>query len=276
MKKIAGFLCIAIGVVLIGHAIIDRSPDLPVDAAAAVNGVVIPQQLVDSVANQVGASQQDPGAVVETLIDHELLYQEGVRMGLLESDPAIRARVIQGVIEQVADQLETPTDRQLEEWYQLNIQRYRPEQQMRFLQIYDPVRDGDPDAAEERLATVARAIRSATDFERQQSTWPHTLRLHDSDVYYADSRLISIYGPSFADRVTSAPVEQVAGPFQSSLGLHLIWVSERRQPPVPAVEAIRAQLVRDWQQDQKATALRQYLQLLRQRADIQVSSPSGP
>jgi hypothetical protein len=54
------------------------------------------------------------------------------------------------------------------------------------------------------------------------------------------------FGQEFADAIVAVEPRRWVGPLQSGYGIHLVWVSDRREGRKPALAEVRAQVERDF------------------------------
>ncbi len=86
--------------------VLERGPELPADAVAAVNGRAIGAGAFTSQLEAVAAQLKRPpdaserGAILERVIDEELLLQQGLALELPRKDARLRAQLVQEVIRQ--------------------------------------------------------------------------------------------------------------------------------------------------------------------------------
>ena len=247
-----------------------------VNAVAWVNGVPIERQTLR--AWQVAAArergQQSQDALLQAVIDQELLYQEGVRQGLLQSDPVIRRRVIQMMAEQIGATVGEPMTEDLARFYAEHASWYTRPAQVRFAQIFVP----ESRVAPARVTDVFDRLGPDTDktqFLQASRKAPDRLRAHDDDLYYAMDRLMALYGPQFSRALFALPVGQVAGPLQSSLGWHMVLLLERLPEQQRPLDQVRNIVARDWRQARQAAAVRSWLERARRRADIEIVQAPG-
>jgi len=85
-----------------------------------------------------------------------------------------------------------------------------------------------------------------------------------------------LFGPSFAQAIETAPVETWLGPLRSSYGVHLVWLHARREPQLPAVDAVRGRLVHEMLQARATQRADERMAALRARYAITVESEPSP
>lgn len=85
-------------------------------------------------------------------------------------------------------------------------------------------------------------------------------------------RLMRTFGVAFADAVAQLETGRWGGPIESAYGSHLVWVHERTSEALPALDEVRSQVVHHWLRVRRAEHLRQRLTELRDRYEIRVAA----
>jgi hypothetical protein len=100
-------LCAVIAAIALAlSGVLERGPDLPGDAVAAVNGRTIGAGAITSQLEAVAAQLKrapdasERAAILERVIDEELLLQQGLALELPRKDARLRAQLVQEVIRQ--------------------------------------------------------------------------------------------------------------------------------------------------------------------------------
>lgn len=245
------------------------------EIAAVVNGEPIPMDVYRALLRGLATERlqfdrQTHATAMDALIDQELIYQAGVRSGLLTSDPVIRRRVVQLMLDQMSVAIPEPDEATLRAYYAQQTTRYASEAQVQFRQIFFPASGGDEIATVEEAVRLRASLQTEADFVALQKSWIDKLRVHDDDLFYPESRLTSLYGLKFANLLVDAPLQVAAGPYPSSLGLHVVWVAARKDGERTEFEAALPQIVQDWRQDERNKTIKTYLEDLRRNAKIKV------
>jgi peptidyl-prolyl cis-trans isomerase C len=204
--------------------------------------------------------QRDPtpeelGRLVEERVREEILYREGLALGLDKDDTIVKRRLaqkVQFVAEDVAGAHE-PTDDELRGWFESHRDRFALPPRLSFRHLYfSPDRRGarardDAAAALTKLAGQpedAKVVASLADpFMFQE--------------YYRDRApdfLGKEFGPTFAVAVATLPPGSWQGPIESGFGWHLVFVDTFIPGRVPAFEEIESDVKTAWLAEQKAQA----------------------
>jgi peptidyl-prolyl cis-trans isomerase C len=213
-------------------------------------------KLAETYVHQFGG--QPSPQVLRTLIDNdvneEILYREGIAMGLDRNDEVIRRRVVQKV--QFLDQdLAPPTtlsDASLRAFYDAHHARYTVPARVSFTHIYfSPDKSGDA-SARARAQTVLASLNN-----------PVT-RAPDRGDAYPDLYDYSAIGPDDAKRLFGdtaithdlfkAPADHWSGPFRSGYGWHLVYVSNIEPAHVLPFAQVRDDVRTDYQTDAQTAA----------------------
>ncbi len=123
------------GLLAAGYGILRQdspSATLPVSAVASVNDVNISRdhfaRTLQRIAPDGGAppSAQTQAAIIEKLIDDELLLQRGIELGMAQSDGAVRMAIINSLIASVTAEADAanPTDAALAKYLADNADRF--------------------------------------------------------------------------------------------------------------------------------------------------------
>jgi peptidyl-prolyl cis-trans isomerase C len=190
-------------------------------------------------------------------IHDEMLYREGIALGVDKHDQVVRERVVQKmkfVMEDVAPPPE-PTIIQLEAYYRAHADRYILPAAASFTHIYFSVESG-------RLNAERRAQRALVELRtraRSRYSWPGDAFPDRHDFSAATERQVQgIFGDTTLTReIFAAPVSRWVGPYESAYGIHLLYVYGRtprqREPFAEARAAVREDYLADAQRaDNKA------------------------
>ena len=206
--------------------------------------IVITQGVVDDLVTQhVAARGREPSTdelnhLIESYVRDEVLYREGVRLGLEREDIVVKRRVRQKFEVMIEEDLaaETPTE--------ADLSAYLAAHQARFLQP------------------------AILTFEQlgQPSLLPQRMTQAPADLVARD------FGPSFAAALEKAPVGEWIGPIESSFGVHYVRVSGRRPAVVPQLAEVRDQVVREWENERRQRARSDAYARMRRAYDVTIDT----
>ncbi|MEY2920246.1 MAG: hypothetical protein RL261_1551 [Pseudomonadota bacterium] len=240
--------------------------------------IVVTQADVDLLATQFQATWNRPpvpqelNGLVETYVRDEILFREGVALGLDRDDAVIKRRVRQKLDvmfeESVAQQ--PATDADLQAYLDANPAAFRKPALVSFDQIYF----GSDADAPQRLEQARTALGRGAD---PASLGQSTLLPSHQDAMPLDL-VARDFGDAFAGQLEKAPVGEWAGPVTSGFGIHLVRVGAIEQAHAPALADVRDAVAREWESERRKQAHETALARLRSeyKVDIQAVLPPVP
>jgi len=237
------------------------------DAAA----VVVSSGQIVAMAEQFRGTWQRPPTreelqqLIDARVRDEVLYREGVALGLDRDDPVVRNRVKQRV-ELLTEEALTaePTDAELQAYMDAHREKFERPGAVSFEQIYfDPARHG---AAIEAEARRAREVLQGGGTIRGDATMlpPRMDEALPIDVQTA-------FGAAFAEAVRGLAVGAWSAPVKSAFGCHLVRVTRRTKARSPTLAEARDAVLREWSRARTAEAKEQLYESLRARYTVVVA-----
>jgi parvulin-like peptidyl-prolyl isomerase len=203
---------------------------------------------------------QQRQAIIEDYYRREVLYREGLRERIFESDGRLREAIIERMQQQVSGELPEPSERDLVSYYTDHMDRYYREPLVTVDHRYLATDPGDDAAA--LLAGLAAGEAPAFDAA------PGGERL----TLYGESMLRAQFGSEILDVLRNAPSGRWIGPLESRRGWHFLRVRERRAAePLPFVRA-RDQVLADYQAEVLAERIAAYVDARRERYPLDLSA----
>jgi hypothetical protein len=216
---------------------------------------------------------QEFQALVEDKIKEEVLYREGLAMGLDKDDTIVKRRMAQKVqflTEDVAAAHE-PSTAELKDWFGKNTDKFGLPSRYSFRHVYfSPDKRGRNvhDDAAKALAKIAgqpedsSLIASADRFMFQD--------------YYGDrapSAIAKEFGPQFAVALEKLKPGSWQGPIESGYGWHLVFVDTVIPGRIPAFEEVESEVKTAWLGEQKAQAWQKAYQEMRAKYTVLLPAP---
>jgi hypothetical protein len=219
--------------------------------------IVITQGVVDDLVTQhLAAKGREPSStelnqLIESYVRDEVLYREGVKLGLERDDIVVKRRVRQK-IELIAEEdasTRAPTDAELSAYLMANQGRFAQPAIFTFEQVFLGQSSSGPGVVR-AVAVMHEALRNGTDPEAlgTPTLLPHRMTRTPADLVARD------FGASFAAALEQVPVGEWAGPVDSSFGAHYVRVSDRTPAVAPQLAAVRDHVVREWENDRRQRA----------------------
>jgi len=237
--------------------------------------IVINQGQVDALVRQHESTWNRPPtqaelqALLDVYIRDEILYREGVALGLDQDDAVIKRRVRQK-FELIAEEenRSEPTDEDLRAFMKAHPTAFVRSGVVSFDQVYfDPSLAG-PD----EVAAAKAALQKGSDLAAfgQPSMLPRQIDDNSLEVVARD------FGDEFARKVSGVPVGQWVGPLVSGIGLHLVRVRSRSAPVLPPLDQVRTAVAREWESDRRTRTRDSDLRKLRDEYVVVVEGKLPP
>src|SRR3954453_14040657 len=219
--------------------------------------IVITRGVVDDLVTQhVAARGREPSTtelnrLIESYVRDEILYREGVRLGLERDDIVVKRRVRQK-IEMIAEEdasTRAPTDADLFAYLRANQARFVQPAILPFAQVFIGESRSGPGVVH-IVAVTHEALRKGADPGElgKPTLLPHRMPRTPADLVARD------FGPAFAAALEKVPVGEWVGPIDSSFGAHYVRVSDRMPSVAPQLAAVRDHVVREWENDRRQRA----------------------
>lgn len=259
----------AVGIVaaLIG-AIGAPAIELANQPAAVVNGVPIPREALARAVLALENDSRNPvteereAAVLERLIEEELLVQHGVDLGLAETDFAARRALVQSVLTlAVAERAGAePSEEELRTFYRENAGFFAPAPRFSANVVFFDAsfQHAEVEAARAALMRGADAAGLGD---------PMAIEIPRSALPQVEWR--RLIGADAARAAAELAPGQVSEPLAASGGVLLVRVNGFAAAPAPAYEDVAPQVRAEWDRRADEAAARDYLDGLKRRARIE-------
>lgn len=259
------------GLLFAAYGVIAR-PSAQVDGSTQV---LVTQQQIDSLIASYQANQRKAptNEELQNLINEyareEMLYREGVRMGLDQGDSVIRQRVLQKLQYFVENSASAePTDAQLQTYFEKNAADFKSEPRFSLTQVYI-----DPDL--HKAGYEARATQ-LLDRLHKQSAPKVAEGMSDPTGLPADltdagrTELLRTFGDDFARTLAEIEPGHWEGPVRSRFGYHVVFLQQRTEGAIPTFAEAREAVSRAWQRAQQQQAVETFFKAMIARYSIKI------
>ena len=214
-------------------------------------------------------------SMVENKIQEEILYREGLAMGLDKDDTIVKRRMaqkMQFLAEDVAAAHE-PSSAELKAWFSRNAEKFALPSRITFRHIFFGFDKRGQNAQRDAAAALGKLA-------GQPQTSPLAAASADAfmfEDYYADrtaQQLAKEFGPTFAVGIFRLHPGAWAGPIESGYGWHLVFIDSLIPGRIPGFEEVEPDVRTAWLATQKAQAWQ--AAYARMRARYTVLLPAAP
>jgi len=218
----------------------------------ADNRIVITPGQVDSMAARFTRTWQRPPTdqelkgLIDDYVRGEIAAREARALGLDRDDTIIQRRLRQKLEFMAEDAFNAtpPTEEQLQGWLNDHMDDFRIEPKIGFYQVYL-----NPDKRETSIHDDANKL-----LEKLQTAGPpagssiagDSLMLPGEVQLTRLSDVTRIFGQQFADEIIKMEPGRWSGPVPSGYGLHLVYVTEKKEGRLPTLTEVRQTVERDF------------------------------
>ena len=219
-------------------------------------------------------TSQEFQAMVEDKIKEEVLYREGLAMGLDKDDTIVKRRMaqkMQFLAEDVAAAHE-PSAAELKAWFEKNTDKFALPSRCSFRHVYFSPDKRGTNAHDDATKALARIAGQPEDSPLIGSAADRFM----FQDYYGDrtpSAIAKEFGPQFAVALEKVKPGSWQGPIESGYGWHLVFVDTVIPGRVPAFEEVESEVKTAWLGEQKAQAWQKAYQAMRAKYTVLLPAP---
>jgi parvulin-like peptidyl-prolyl isomerase len=208
--------------------------------------------------------------LAEDKVRQEILYREGLALGLDRDDTIVKRRLAQKMefLSDDVSALRDPSLDELKKWYAKNGSQFSLPSRITFRHLYfSPDKRGAQahDAAATALAKLPGKVRDAIDL----TTLADSFMFQDHYSDRTPDEVANVFGRKFAEELFKLRPGAWNGPVESGLGWHLVWVDSITAGRTPEFEEIDiSEIKSQWLSAQRAETKRELFAAMRARYEI--------
>ena len=217
---------------------------------------------------------QEFQAMVEDKVKEEVLYREGLAMGLDKDDTIVKRRMaqkMQFLAEDVAAAHE-PSTAELKAWFEKNTDKFALPGRYSFRHVYFSPDKRGKNAHEDSAQGLARIAGQPEDSALVTQVADRFM----FQDYYGDrtpSAIAKEFGPQFAVALEKLKPGSWQGPIESGFGWHLVFIDTVIPGRIPAFEEVESDVKTAWLGEQKAQAWQKAYQEMRAKYTVLLPGP---
>ena len=208
-------------------------------------------------------------SLIELRVREEVLYREGMTLGLDKDDTIVKRRIAQKMefLAEGASIDSNPSPDALRVWFKDNAQRFSLPPRVSFRHLYfSPDRRGEH-AREAAVNALTRFSGKPRDRKDAESLGDPFM---DRD-YYGDRSaedMAKLFGSNFAREIVNLKTGHWQGPIESGYGWHLVFIDTSVATRVPSFEEIEPEIRAEWIEDHRAEFKRKTYEAMRARYQV--------
>jgi hypothetical protein len=178
--------------------------------------------------------------LINSHIREEVLYREGLALGLDQNDTIIRRRLAQKMeflAEDLANQVK-PTDDELKHYFDRNQDQYLLPARFSFTHVYFST-DRRGSTAERDARRLLAQLQTSDAVALPVSEQGDPFMLHYDFVRKTEQEVAKLFGRHFSERLLKIQKGAWQGPVESGYGLHLVRIHDKVEPRLPDLTEVR-------------------------------------
>lgn len=246
-----------------------------VQVVASVNGAPITREKYLSHLTALSTDKKDPITnedsryVLERIIEEELLVQRGVEVGLLDSDKRTRAAMVNAMIGMTTATAEAtaPSEGELISFFEDNIDYFTPTSRLRVRQLFVVGED-----AEQKTQQAYTLLQQGEAFEAVNSKYGKSTALSIPDTLLPPAKVREYLGPTLVQFLQDKSAGFISQPQKLETGYRLLQLVDKEVGERPQLARVLPQVEAEYVRRSGDRSLREYLEWLKDRADISYPS----
>lgn len=220
-------------------------------AMHAPNDIVVDDRVLETVKAKYQAAWQreltpeELRSLVKRWIQEEILFREGLALGLDQNDEAIRQRVVQKmefISEGIPDS--PPDEAELQVWLDAHPEEYTTSPAYSFQQIYIGL-SHDQDELRQLLDTVYLKLQAGDVMvEGDSSLLPASMSNVD------EGEIVRIFGREFVSGIENLTLRTWSQPIRSGFGYHFVYLESKQAARLADLAEVRQWVEMDYRQEQ--------------------------
>lgn len=209
-------------------------------------------------------SEEQRQFVTASFIEEQILVQEALALGL-DNDARIHDMLAQKMRHVLSGNIIQPSDEELENYYQANLERYRTLPSLDVMELVANSSDELPAAAQQLLAAGAPAEELLAVIDGDSDPLPNVNHLD----------LANIFSPELADQAFAANPGDWVGPFISNRGQHWLRILDITAARLPPLSEIRDRVRLEWINEEEEARLNEQIALLWDKYSVVITEGSN-
>lgn len=242
--------------------------------------VVISKDFVETLVQQFeqrnGHSPTPKEAIglIEEYIREEILFREGMKLGLNQGDSIVRRRIMQKMefLFRGGSAVRDPTEEDLALYLESHAGSFEIPSRTSFSHIYFSREKRGEQALQDAHAVLDKLGKEGDGTISVSSLGDPFLLQYDFK-YKSREDITEIFGSGFSEQIGSLQAGVWSGPVPSIFGFHLVRVTDHKPAELPMLSTLRNKVRRAWIVDQQEKAELETFNRLRNRYEIIVEGP---
>jgi peptidyl-prolyl cis-trans isomerase C len=208
--------------------------------------------------------------LINDYVRDEILYREALASGLDKDDTIIRRRLVEKM-EFLSQEFAsaTPSDKDLQEYFDRNRGTFQIPAQIAFTHIYFSTSKRGSSAEDDANRALAK-LSSHRISSAQLSSLGDPFMLQSEYPLQTQQQVKELFGEKFARELSQLESGAWVGPLRSGYGFHLVRIQQRLASRVPELAEVRGQVLTDFKNHRLQAASEAFYTQLRRKYQVDV------
>ncbi len=204
--------------------------------------------------------------LIDGHIREEVLYREGLALGLDQNDTIIRRRLMQKMefLSNDLAELNEPDEAELKQYLLDNQEKYQLPAQVSFTHVYFSLDKRGGRAIDDAKSLKAELTALTAPEAGDSFMLPSD---YEKETPFEVERL---FGKDFSDQLFQSEINGWQGPIESGYGLHLVRIHEKTEPQMPELASVIDKVRTDWMFEQRKRMNEEIYERFKERYEIVV------
>lgn len=209
--------------------------------------------------------------LIDEYVKEEIMYREGLEMGLDRDDTVVRRRIKQKFefLAEDAGSVVAPTEAELLVYMKENAERYIKPVNHTFRQVFFSYDSHGIEAAQKATAALKKV--SAANWEKLGDT---SIVLRTEYFDSSEFEVARVFSREFASGIAKLPVGSWAGPIKSGYGAHLIYIEARTGGQIPELNEVLEVVENDYRNQLRENYLENLYVEIKKNYEVSVEPAS--
>ncbi len=220
--------------------------------------------LVTAWKSQVGRNPNDDeiARIINNLVEEEILYREALLLGLDKEDRIIKRRLAQKISFLKQETLpKAPSIEELTQYFKTNKDKYYIDSKYTFSHYFFSAEND----------SYKRSINGYDDITNGVNVNSDPFLLGKNFIDVSSREIDSDFGSNFSSYFKDIELNKWHGPYKSSFGHHIIFVTQFDEGYYPEISAVLQRVEVDYVLNQKDIQLENYLNEIRSKYKIYIN-----
>ncbi|MDO6761294.1 peptidylprolyl isomerase [Tamlana sp. 2_MG-2023] len=214
-------------------------------------------------------TKEEFNGILKSYVQDQVVYREALNQDLDKNNAMVKRSLIMqmDMLAESQGNAEGTSQEALEAYYELRKDKYLKPAEFSFYQIYFST-DKHGNNTEKIATNALNTIKNKQLTTENVSEFGDPIMLEHDYKDYNSTQINKVFGEGFSKTLENLDANTWSGPITSTYGKHLIYLSSKQAPTALPLEAVKDELLRDLQYEERNATKEQFFTELMQEYDV--------